>query len=270
MWSGRGCCRRAGCASRWRPPAHADAMLVSGEGERRASVAERLGVRRVRSRCTATVGPPVEETVDGPAPLEPGARVVLVSGIARPERFVRRRGAGLRRRGAMCVPRSPSRSRRPTSTRIAQRVRDTGADDRAHDREGPGAAAAAAAAGRSAWPCVPLSVARRAGRSVRSLARRRDRGRGTRARLQRPARVRHRLEYLAVVALVRGVVRVLPDAVGAALGALLGLTFYALDRVHRRVAETNLATAFPKRQRPSGRRSRARCSCTSDGCCSSC
>ena len=28
---------------------------------------------------------------------------------------------------------------------------------------------------------------------------------------------------------------------------LLGLAFYALDRVHRRVAETNLATAFPKR-----------------------
>ena len=58
--------------------------------------------------------------------------------------------------------------------------------------------------------------------------------------------MRHRLEY-AAVAVVRGVVRILPDAAVRQLGALLGLAFYALDRVHRRVAETNLATAFPKR-----------------------
>jgi KDO2-lipid IV(A) lauroyltransferase len=39
----------------------------------------------------------------------------------------------------------------------------------------------------------------------------------------------------------------LPHAVVRAMGATLGLTFYAVDRVHRRVADTNLATAFPKR-----------------------
>ena len=58
--------------------------------------------------------------------------------------------------------------------------------------------------------------------------------------------MRHRLEYAAVASCAR-VVRVLPDAVVRQLGALLGLAFYGLDRVHRRVAETNLATAFPKR-----------------------
>jgi Kdo2-lipid IVA lauroyltransferase/acyltransferase len=58
--------------------------------------------------------------------------------------------------------------------------------------------------------------------------------------------VRHRLEH-AAVAVVRFVMRVLPDALVRQLGALLGLAFYALDRVHRRVAETNLATAFPKK-----------------------
>jgi KDO2-lipid IV(A) lauroyltransferase len=58
--------------------------------------------------------------------------------------------------------------------------------------------------------------------------------------------VRHRLEY-AAVAVVRLVVRLLPDALVRQLGALLGMAFYALDRVHRRVAETNLATAFPKK-----------------------
>jgi Kdo2-lipid IVA lauroyltransferase/acyltransferase len=58
--------------------------------------------------------------------------------------------------------------------------------------------------------------------------------------------VRHWLEHAAVT-VVRGLVRVLPIAVVRAAGALLGLTFYALDRVHRNVADTNLATAFPKR-----------------------
>jgi KDO2-lipid IV(A) lauroyltransferase len=58
--------------------------------------------------------------------------------------------------------------------------------------------------------------------------------------------VRHRLEYGAVV-VVRAIVRWLPFGVVRGLGTVLGLTFYALDRVHRRVADTNLATAFPKR-----------------------
>jgi KDO2-lipid IV(A) lauroyltransferase len=56
--------------------------------------------------------------------------------------------------------------------------------------------------------------------------------------------MRHRLEY-AAVAVARAVVRVLPDGLVRQLGGLLGLAFYGLDRVHRRVAETNLATAFP-------------------------
>jgi KDO2-lipid IV(A) lauroyltransferase len=58
--------------------------------------------------------------------------------------------------------------------------------------------------------------------------------------------VRHRLEYGAVVA-VRAFVRMLPDAAVRGLGSVLGMAFYTLDRVHRRVAETNLATAFPRR-----------------------
>ena len=58
--------------------------------------------------------------------------------------------------------------------------------------------------------------------------------------------MRHRAEYLAVKAL-RWLVRVLPHAAVRSMGAALGLMFYGLDRVHRRVAATNLATAFPKR-----------------------
>lgn len=58
--------------------------------------------------------------------------------------------------------------------------------------------------------------------------------------------MRHRLEHGAVLA-VRGLVRLLPHAAVRQLGSLLGLAFYALDRVHRRVADTNLATAFPAR-----------------------
>ena len=58
--------------------------------------------------------------------------------------------------------------------------------------------------------------------------------------------MRHRLEDAGVRA-VRALVRVLPTAVVRALGAALGLTFYALDGVHRRVADANLAMAFPAR-----------------------
>ena len=54
------------------------------------------------------------------------------------------------------------------------------------------------------------------------------------------------LEYWVVVA-VRGVARRLPDGIVRAWGSLIGLTFYALDREHRRVALANLEQCFPKR-----------------------
>ena len=68
--------------------------------------------------------------------------------------------------------------------------------------------------------------------------------------------MRHELEHAAVVA-VRAVVRLLPHAVVRQFGAVLGLAFYALDRVHRRVADANLATAFPQRT-PAERRATTR------------
>ncbi len=58
--------------------------------------------------------------------------------------------------------------------------------------------------------------------------------------------MRHRLEYLIVKGLV-GIVRVMPDSLVHASGSALGLAFYALDRAHRRIAERNLAVAFPVR-----------------------
>jgi KDO2-lipid IV(A) lauroyltransferase len=58
--------------------------------------------------------------------------------------------------------------------------------------------------------------------------------------------MRHRLEYLAVRTLIAAV-RVMPDWLVHGVGTLIGLTFYALDRGHRRIAERNLALAFPAR-----------------------
>jgi KDO2-lipid IV(A) lauroyltransferase len=60
--------------------------------------------------------------------------------------------------------------------------------------------------------------------------------------------VRHRLEYLAVVALRRALA-LLPHAVVRALGATMGFLFYVLDGKHRRVAMTNLSQSFPTRAR---------------------
>jgi KDO2-lipid IV(A) lauroyltransferase len=58
--------------------------------------------------------------------------------------------------------------------------------------------------------------------------------------------MRHRLEYLAVRTLV-AILRVTPDALVRAGGTMLGLAFYTIDRAHRRIAERNLAAAFPSR-----------------------
>ncbi len=58
--------------------------------------------------------------------------------------------------------------------------------------------------------------------------------------------MRHRLEYLGVRTLI-GLVRVMPDALVRGCGNLLGLAFYTIDRAHRRIAERNLAAAFPVR-----------------------
>jgi KDO2-lipid IV(A) lauroyltransferase len=57
---------------------------------------------------------------------------------------------------------------------------------------------------------------------------------------------RYRIEY-ALVSAVRGVVRFLPDVVVRGLGTLVGLTFYAVDRSHRRIAIRQLQAAFPTR-----------------------
>jgi KDO2-lipid IV(A) lauroyltransferase len=58
--------------------------------------------------------------------------------------------------------------------------------------------------------------------------------------------MRHRLEYLLVRGLIAAV-RVTPEVLVRASGTVLGLLFYTLDGVHRRIAERNLATAFPAR-----------------------
>jgi KDO2-lipid IV(A) lauroyltransferase len=58
--------------------------------------------------------------------------------------------------------------------------------------------------------------------------------------------VREAIEYWSVVT-VRGIARRLPDAIVTAWGSALGLTFYALDRPHRRVALTNLEQCFPNK-----------------------
>jgi KDO2-lipid IV(A) lauroyltransferase len=58
--------------------------------------------------------------------------------------------------------------------------------------------------------------------------------------------MRHRLEYL-IVKMVELAVRPLPLQTVRRLGEALGLMFYTVDRVHRRIALANLAVAFPAR-----------------------
>jgi Kdo2-lipid IVA lauroyltransferase/acyltransferase len=58
--------------------------------------------------------------------------------------------------------------------------------------------------------------------------------------------VRRYIEYLLVRAL-QTLVAVMPDALVRSSGDTMGLIFFLIDRPHRRVAESNLARAFPSR-----------------------
>jgi KDO2-lipid IV(A) lauroyltransferase len=58
--------------------------------------------------------------------------------------------------------------------------------------------------------------------------------------------MKHRLEYVAVK-LLAGVTRWLPEPLALGLGALVGRVLYAVDGTHRRIAQRNLAVAFPVR-----------------------
>ena len=59
-------------------------------------------------------------------------------------------------------------------------------------------------------------------------------------------KVRHRIEYAAVMAVVR-TLRWLPMRAVLGAGTLLGLAFYTFDRPHRTLAIHNLQAAFPLR-----------------------
>lgn len=65
--------------------------------------------------------------------------------------------------------------------------------------------------------------------------------------------IRHSLE-LAAVRLVTQAVRVMPSAWVNACGSILGLVFYTIDRPHRRIAQRNVAAAFPARPAAERRR----------------
>jgi KDO2-lipid IV(A) lauroyltransferase len=58
--------------------------------------------------------------------------------------------------------------------------------------------------------------------------------------------MRDAIEYWLVAA-VRAIATRLPESIVTAWGSALGLTFYAIDRPHRRVALSNLEQCFPNR-----------------------
>ena len=58
--------------------------------------------------------------------------------------------------------------------------------------------------------------------------------------------MRHRLEYLFARTLI-ALVRVMPEPIVRGAGTLFGLACYAVFGAHRRIAQRNLATAFPVR-----------------------
>ena len=65
-------------------------------------------------------------------------------------------------------------------------------------------------------------------------------------RLLMTVSVRHRLEYVTVQTIRRGV-RLLPRRLSLSVGTALGAVFYRLHRSRREIAVVNLCAAFPER-----------------------
>ena len=57
---------------------------------------------------------------------------------------------------------------------------------------------------------------------------------------------RHRVEY-RMVAIVRGLIRKMPEVMVGGTGAMLGRLVFLVDRRHRQIAERQLQAAFPRK-----------------------
>jgi len=57
---------------------------------------------------------------------------------------------------------------------------------------------------------------------------------------------RHRVEY-RMVAIVRGLIRMMPEVMVGGTGAMLGRLVFLLDRRHRQIAQRQLQAAFPRK-----------------------
>jgi tetraacyldisaccharide 4'-kinase len=103
---------------------HADVVVVADPNLDRAAIADRLGVPDVFTAIRES-GPAVEETDRAIAEVPAGTRVVVVSGIARPERFEQEsREAGLEVTAAMSFRDHHPFTRQDLAT-IAGRVLET-------------------------------------------------------------------------------------------------------------------------------------------------
>ncbi len=197
--------------------------------------------------CMVSSGKPIGPSTVGP--------VFAVAGIARPQRLFDDLAAAGWRLGGTLVFRDHHRFTQADVTRIADAARDAQTAHRGDHRQGrrtPGTAGLHfAGAGRGAHrgqhragTRLPCLACRPTVAGPRPGARRPRRAQPLRA--PGVVSVRHRLEFLAVRA-VMACVRAMPHAAADACGTALGGLFYLLDRRHRRIALENVAAAFPGR-----------------------
>ena len=242
----RRCCPAGGCASRWMRRGMRTPCCGPDRRATRATGAERLGlgvafeVRRAPGRLH---GAPF-----GDARPSAGARIVAHGGhrqAAPVHRWFARRG--VRRGGGADLAGSSPVHAAATWNGCAQRSSRRGASgvvttEKDMVRLLPFRPLPFAAA----WQRLEVTV-EPADAFDAWLTRAPARGRCPRGGAARGARgMRHRLE-LAAVYLVRGLIRAMPRGIVRPCGRLLGYAFYLFDGVHRGVADTNLAMAFPQR-----------------------
>ena len=255
--------------------AAADAALVTAGYD---TAAERIG-RALRHRAGVSRDARDRRAAPSRRRARFGRRAVgargcsSVTGIARPERFCRRHRC--RRLGDL-----PARS--SSAITIRSRARDVGASPRRREAaasaivlttEKDAVRLAACDLGDLPIASVPLVVgiepARRSGGGCSTLAIRepqspsestianhRIRSGNPQSAIRDHHEASHRVSARAVLI---ASCALMPGPLVARAAALLGLAFYTVDRAHRRIAQRNLAAAFPGADRgASGARSPAR------------
>ena len=245
------CCRPAGCASRSRPRRAPTRSWSPPNGHGlsdrvRSVVGSRTGVRVRTVARTRRVG---SATRRAGSTRSGDGRCCAVAGIARPERFFERSASrrvdGRRHDG---LPRSPSFRARRRAAHRERRSRRRAPTRCSRPRRMPCGSRRLAAGGPAAWPSSRSTVTSPSATFADWLRRSASRRTATKRYRASANHESSASNTWPCKTADRARPNALPRRSWSSTGALVGLGCrFVFDRAHRRIAERNVAAAFPAR-----------------------